>query len=339
MRISFSSYASKFMVPRVAGTDSSRKVQRVIRDHFTDLRWHVQEHQFTDKVYKSDGSFDVVEFTNLIVTQHPHRQSRLILAAHYDSKPFWGDLQLGDKFIGALDSAASCGLLLELGTWLTELTRHLDHRRWLYRQEQTVQIVFFDGEEAFYEWTRQDSVYGSRALAHLWSSQSPSYTHIGHNPPHKQSVLKYPQCLKTGISILDSISAFVLLDLIGSNDPLPLFHQYYQDSTQLYSQLVNAEQHVRRHGDNLNFNSHRYFIPRDKDRLLMQHPQAIMDDDQRPFVEMGLSTGRILHLIPYPFPKVWHTIDDNADVVDYEVLEDVYSILQRFIKTQLSLHQ
>ena len=33
-------------------------------------------------------------------------------------------------------------------------------------------MVFFDGEEAFKEWTESDSLYGSRHLAELWSNTS-----------------------------------------------------------------------------------------------------------------------------------------------------------------------
>lgn len=31
-------------------------------------------------------------------------------------------------------------------------------------------MVFFDGEEAFKEWTKNDSLYGSRHLAEVWSN-------------------------------------------------------------------------------------------------------------------------------------------------------------------------
>lgn len=34
--------------------------------------------------------------------------------------------------------------------------------------ETTLQIVFFDGEEAFKYWTDQDSTYGARHLAQKW---------------------------------------------------------------------------------------------------------------------------------------------------------------------------
>ena len=34
----------------------------------------------------------------------------------------------------------------------------------------TLQMVFFDGEEAFREWSKTDSLYGARHLAELWEN-------------------------------------------------------------------------------------------------------------------------------------------------------------------------
>ena len=38
------------------------------------------------------------------------------------------------------------------------------------QSDVTLQMVFFDGEEAFVNWTRTDSLYGSRHLAEKWSN-------------------------------------------------------------------------------------------------------------------------------------------------------------------------
>ena len=45
----------------------------------------------------------------------------------------------------------------------------------------------------------------------------------------------------------------------------------------------------------------------------------------------------ILHLIPVPFPKVWHTIDDNANAVDYPTVEKLNKILRIFVSEYLEL--
>lgn len=82
---------------------------------------------------------------------------------------------LADKqFIGATDSAAPCAMLISLAEALTPLLRarqdRVDSGMGILREgfdeevwaETTLQIVFFDGEEAFHDWTATDSIYGSR---------------------------------------------------------------------------------------------------------------------------------------------------------------------------------
>lgn len=61
-----------------------------------------------------------------------------------------------------------CALMLDLAEVLNPL---LDRRKEQYTQglvedeevaETTLQLVFFDGEEAFKDWTATDSIYGAR---------------------------------------------------------------------------------------------------------------------------------------------------------------------------------
>ena len=56
----------------------------------------------------------------------------------------------------------------------------------LRESDVKLQIVFFDGEEAFVSWTDTDSLYGSRHLANIWRDE------------------------------IDDIDLFILLDLIGA---------------------------------------------------------------------------------------------------------------------------
>ncbi len=64
---------------------------------------------------------------------------------------------------------------------------------YIYQWNQYVQFIFFDGEEAFGNWTDTDSLYGSRAYANKLSNDY-------------------------GIRAFDSMQAFILLDLIGGNN-------------------------------------------------------------------------------------------------------------------------
>lgn len=45
----------------------------------------------------------------------------------------------------------------------------------------------------------------------------------------------------------------------------------------------------------------------------------------------------ILHLIPSPFPKGWHTPDDNRDLIDPDTVEDLNKILRVFVAEYLHL--
>ncbi len=89
-----------------------------------------------------------------IIAKFPGKSGRAIaLTGHFDTKLF-----PGRKFVGASDGGSSTGLLLELARVFAHQPRTDD----LY-------LGFFDGEEAFSEWTDTDSLYGSRHLADRWA--------------------------------------------------------------------------------------------------------------------------------------------------------------------------
>ena len=83
----------------------------------------------------------------------------------------------------------------------------------------SLQLIFTDGEEAFRTWTSTDSIYGARELAREMNIADGLLSVNG----------------KTGIQALE---AFVLLDLIGSTDPHPSFHDKHSDTTNLFQRLV-----------------------------------------------------------------------------------------------------
>lgn len=89
-----------------------------------------------------------------IIAKFPGKSGRAIaLTGHFDTK-----FLPGRKFVGASDGGSSTGLLLELARVFAHQPRVDD----LY-------IAFFDGEEAFGEWSDTDSLYGSRHLADRWN--------------------------------------------------------------------------------------------------------------------------------------------------------------------------
>lgn len=89
------------------------------------------------------------------------------------------------QFVGATDSAAPCAMLLDLAEALTPLLKarkeRIDSGNGVLRDgfdeeeaaETTLQFLFFDGEEAFHDWTATDSIYGARSVGIFLSFHLP----------------------------------------------------------------------------------------------------------------------------------------------------------------------
>jgi len=87
-----------------------------------------------------------------IICKFPGKSGKaIVFSGHYDTKTIPG-------FVGANDGGSSTGFLLELAAVLAGEPRKDD-----------VYLVFFDGEEAYGEWSDDNSLYGSRHLAEKWA--------------------------------------------------------------------------------------------------------------------------------------------------------------------------
>ncbi len=155
------------LIPRVPGTPGSKAAQKHLVDFFSTAlpEWTVEYQNSTSKTPMT-GDRDI-PFVNLIMTRDPPwtkpgEVGRLSLVAHYDSK------LMPEGFIGATDSAAPCAMILHA-------VRSVDDaltRKWSameaagnvdgLEEEQGLQVIFLDGEEAFLSWTDEDSLYGAR---------------------------------------------------------------------------------------------------------------------------------------------------------------------------------
>ncbi len=86
------------------------------------------------------------------------RPVRALLCAHIDSK-YYKDRH----FLGADDAASACAAIVVLASHLARENP---------QQAAALELVFFDGEEAFNEnITPQDGLYGSRHYANQWRAQ------------------------------------------------------------------------------------------------------------------------------------------------------------------------
>jgi Zn-dependent M28 family amino/carboxypeptidase len=88
-----------------------------------------------------------VRMVNVIGLISGRRAERIALATHYDTK-----LVREFRFVGASDAASSTAAVLELGRLLK-----------MRNNDFSIELLFFDGEEAVVEWYRNnDNTYGSR---------------------------------------------------------------------------------------------------------------------------------------------------------------------------------
>jgi glutaminyl-peptide cyclotransferase len=133
--------------PRPSGSEAIEKSRRYIEDQLRRSGWHVTRQAFTD-----DTPRDKVQFVNLIA-QFPGQGNAtplFLLCSHYDTKTFDAI-----KFVGANDGGSSTGLLLELARVIGQ------HPNLAAK----VELVFFDGEEAYDHFSETDGLYGSRYFA------------------------------------------------------------------------------------------------------------------------------------------------------------------------------
>jgi glutaminyl-peptide cyclotransferase len=181
------------LIPRVSGSSGNKSVQNHIIKIFTELQWHIDQDQFIQET-----PFGEIEFNNIIVTKDIGASSRFVLAAHFDSKYF-----KHFDFIGAIDSAAPCAILLDIAIALNEA---FDKRKkdGIFTNS-TLQIIFFDGEEAMIEWTENDSIYGARHLANRWINSRETLVNSIDGSLYKKSPIQM-------------IEAMVLLDLLGTKE-------------------------------------------------------------------------------------------------------------------------
>nr|CAG8435193.1 5469_t:CDS:2 [Entrophospora candida] len=290
-------YLKPILIPRVSGTENSRKVQNFIIKNFNKLGWEVEQDKFKDQT-----PYGKIEFNNIIVTKNPNASKRLVLAAHYDSKLIMEKTPGDDrKYVGATDSALSCAILMHLANKLDPfLMKKNDNKT-------TLQLIFFDGEEAFVNWSATDSLYGSRHLAEKWEN---TYT-------------------KNQKTMLDGIEVLVLLDLLGAEE-LSLVN-FYPKTSWMFKEMAKIERQLRNlkllKTSNTATNNNKMIF----DEYSIYTFRAHIDDDHIPFLKRNVP---ILHLISYPFPDVWHTLDV---AIDLNTVHDLNLIFRLFVAQYLDI--
>jgi glutaminyl-peptide cyclotransferase len=195
--------------PRISGSPGMMQQVRLVRQHFAKLGGNVRFQQFTAEDPRGGQNVPMV---NMIVEWHPEKKERILLCAHYDTRP------LPDRdpdptnrrqgtFIGASDGASGVAALMELAHRMPELDIRYG-----------VDFVLFDGEEFVYS-ERDRYFLGSEHFARQYAKEPPAH--------------KY----RWG----------VLLDMIGDAD-LQIYHEWHsvawRDTRPLVAQIWGTAQRL-----------------------------------------------------------------------------------------------
>ncbi len=145
--------------PRPPGSEALDKVRAHMRHQLEAAGWVVELQEF-----ERSTPIGLVKFANLRARfkadGHDPWKRRVagLLCAHIDSKYY-----KERKFLGADDAASACAAVVKLGEYLGREKPH---------QARQLELVLFDGEEAFAEdMTALDGLYGSRFYANAWRSR------------------------------------------------------------------------------------------------------------------------------------------------------------------------
>ncbi|MBO3698930.1 M28 family peptidase [Roseivirga sp. E12] len=121
--------------PRVPNTQAHREASKWFKEKFESYGASVIMQNFTEYIY--DGT--KAELTNVIASFNPEKKKRILLAAHWDTRPF-ADRDADDTYAaidGANDGGSGVGVLLEVARLLSENQA----------PNVGVDIILFDGED------------------------------------------------------------------------------------------------------------------------------------------------------------------------------------------------
>ncbi|HEV7224686.1 MAG TPA: M28 family peptidase [Pirellulales bacterium] len=146
--------------PRVSGSTGMQAQQELLLAHFEQFGAETELQSFKAR-HPRDGS--AVSMANLIARWRPERAERILLCAHYDTRPFPDRDRTNPEgtFLGANDGASGVALLMELARHVGELDGAVG-----------IDFVLFDGEELVFG-ERDEYFLGSTHFARDYVANRP----------------------------------------------------------------------------------------------------------------------------------------------------------------------
>ncbi|MFM7594429.1 MAG: M28 family peptidase, partial [Isosphaeraceae bacterium] len=149
--------------PRTEGSAANERQRLMVAEHFRKNGLEIKEQAF-DATDPSNRQRK--RLTNLIGSWQPEKKRRVVLGAHYDTRPYPDQdpdpAKRRSRFIGANDGASGVALLMEIANHLPKMTT-----------DWGVDLVLFDGEELVYQ-DGDPYFLGSRHFARQYLAQARS---------------------------------------------------------------------------------------------------------------------------------------------------------------------
>jgi glutaminyl-peptide cyclotransferase len=123
----------------------------------------------------------------------------------------------------------------------------------------------------------------------------------------------------------------VLLDLLGAPDPT--VPSYFLTTHWAYQRLASIEERLRKLNVLTSKGTEARFL-REAKKKPTQFSPGFVEDDHMPFMARGVD---ILHIIPTPFPPVWHTMADTGGNLDIPTVDDWAMIVTAFAAEWMEL--
>jgi glutaminyl-peptide cyclotransferase len=153
---------------RKTGSEGMLKQQKLLEDHFKKLGVEVEFQKF---MMNDPLSRKPVPVVNMIVSFFPDRRERILMAAHYDTRPL-PDMDPDPRkrreglFVGANDGASGVAVLMELANHVNTLP-----------DRYGLDFVFFDAEELIYG-RRGEYFIGSKYFADDYSKRERNFDYV-----------------------------------------------------------------------------------------------------------------------------------------------------------------
>jgi glutaminyl-peptide cyclotransferase len=154
---------------RMSGSEGMRRQQELLEKHFKELAVEANYQRLT---VNHPQTRKPVELANMIVEFYPDRTERILMCAHYDTRPLPDQdpeprRRREGVFLGANDGASGVSVLMELG-----------HHVKLLPEKYGLDFVFFDAEELVYSDRRDRYFLGSEHFARTYAKGDRNFEYV-----------------------------------------------------------------------------------------------------------------------------------------------------------------